>query len=261
MNTASEEILGKVHYFITKYRSRYNGYPNAETSFWNYIPDVDSELEFSLDLNMNHPNPCMPDIKWQEKCDKYIEFYFGDEEFMNEMTKELLEVYLNIIPFKDDIKRRQPNVYNLSDPDFSPFVRVIETGNKISLYKKQDLEGITIPELIDAELAEHLSSLDHFTIDFDNLDDEIELCFLVEGLEKFLREADPEFFKNLKEGDGIFFGDWYRNDGYFFFNGSVIVPISYEEVPGTHDYGIPPFNLRMYYPFTWSTYGFLTLLE
>lgn len=258
MDFVSTETLGKVYYFISKYRERYDAYPNTQSSYWNYIPDLDSELEFDLDLNMNHPNPRIPSLEWQKSCDEYIEKYHVNSEFMDEMTFQLLEIYLNIIPFKIDTNRRKPNTYDLTETEISGNIQAIQSESVVSLYLKNDLNFLDkIPEVIDAELAEHFSSLEHWSIDLDELED---LDSLAQTLQEFLQKNDPEFYDNLQEGDGIFFGDYYRNDGYFFFDGKGIVPISHEEIPGIHDYGIPPKNIRKYYPFTWSTYGFLNSL-
>lgn len=249
----SGEVKSQIYYFISTYRKRYEAYPNAELGFWNYIKkNNDSDVEIDIDLNSS--DFCEPSFEWKRKCDKYIREFYVEELFMNYM-RSLRETKVNILPLKKDLSITAPNIYDLSIHGLLSNIYVRVEDSFVVLYPKKELECFngTLPRSPTLEEEECLSNIDQWKIDFyDGNEEEIG-----ESLGEFLQEYEPNFYSKLVEGDGIFFGDHYRNDGYFFFNGQSIVG-SVADVPDTHDYGVPPREVRRFYPFNWSTYGFLS---
>lgn len=253
--TIQDNPLGQIHYFISRYKQMHGGYPNLETGVWNYVKTEggaeDPDDIILIDLDLNTPNPYEPTFEWKKQCDKYIkEFYIDESSFMDHMST-LREMPFTIMPFKDDLFLPEPNVYDLTKCLTNVYIRVEDSF--IVLYPKSELECFTsFPQSPTLEEEECLANKTQWKIDFDDLDEEA----LGSSLDKFLQEYEPDFYHNLVQGDALFFGDRYRNDGYFFFDGNHVVG-SVADVPDTHDYGIPPYEIRKYYPFTWSLYGFL----
>lgn len=253
IHSLSNEELGQIHYFISGYRQRHEAYPNVETECWNYVTEDIYLHDSQVDINLNKPNPFEPTFEWKRHCDKYIRDFYTQESFMDYMST-LRDIRISIIPLYKDLSITKPYVYDFTEHGVLPNTYVRVEDSFVVLYPKKELECFnkSFPESPTLEEEEHLSSTNHFKIDFDELDEEI----LAEKLDKYLRDYEPDFYRNLVEGNGIYFGNYYRNDGYFFFDGKSIVG-TVTDVPDTHDYGVPPREIRRFYAFTWSKYEFL----